>query len=70
MPTYTKQFGRPKYYDHEILKMDGAKIGTLRIKPTGVLWKPKNVREFYSVSLDQFIQWITGKESGARRTGS
>ncbi len=70
MPPYTKQFGRPKYYDHEILKMDGAKIGTLRVKPTGVLWKPKNAREFYSVSLDQFVKWITSTKSEARRTKS
>lgn len=72
MPTYTKQFGRPKYYDHEILHKDGGgKIGTLRVKPTGVLWKPKNARKFHAVSLDQFVEWISDKKrSGSQLTSS
>lgn len=44
MPTYSKQFGRPEYYDHEIqdIEDDNKKIGTIRVKPVSVLWKPAN----------------------------
>jgi len=71
MPAYKNQFSRPKYYDHGILDERGNKIGTLRVKPTGVLWKPKNAQKFHSVSLKNFIEWITDKKtSGSRPTSS
>ena len=70
MPAYNKQFGSPQNYDHEIQDLKGKKIGTVRVKPTGIAWKPRNARKFYSVSLDKFTEWIMGDESGARQTKS
>ena len=70
MPAYSKQFSRPDYHDHGIMELDGTFVGTIRIKPATVLWKPSWAHKFYSVSLDQFTQWITGPSSGARRTRS
>jgi len=70
MPEYSKQFIEPDFWEHSIAELDGSKVGTLRIKPNRVLWKPANAKKFYSVSLDKFAQWVTGEESGARRTKS
>jgi hypothetical protein len=70
VPTYKNQFGRPKYYDHEILDENGKKLGTLRVKPGRVLWKKKGEGKFHSVSLDKLVEWITGPDSGASRTKS
>ena len=71
MPPYTNQFRRPHHYNHNIENKDTREmIGTLRVKPVGLLWRPKDDTRFYSVSLDQFIEWITSKETKARRTKS
>ncbi len=66
MPIYSKQFVRPEYYDHDIQSKDG-KIGTIRVKPVAVLWKPSKVQKFYSVSLDQFEKWIMDPATNAVR---
>jgi hypothetical protein len=55
--------------DLKILCANG-KLGTLRVKPGGLLWKPKRQQKFYSVSLEQFEAWITNSATGAKRTGS
>jgi len=68
MPAYSKKFWQPEYHDHMIVEHDYSLVGTIRVKPATVLWKPKGAQKFYSVSLDQFMQWITGPQSGARRT--
>lgn len=70
MPKYTKQFDRPGHYDHEIQTLNGMVVGTLRVKPVGVLWRPKSKGKFYSVSLDEFTDWIMSKKTEARRTSS
>ena len=67
MATNRKQFGRPGFVDHELLDMAGFKIGTIRVKPSGISWKPKSAREFYSVSLDKFTEWITSDDCAANR---
>ena len=52
MPAYKNQFVRPDHYDHEILCSNGAKpkVGTIRVKPGGILWKPVGQQRFYSVN--------------------
>lgn len=69
MPAYKNEFGRPAHYDHDIRRAN-RKLGTLRVKPGGLLWKPKGQQKFYSVSLEQFEKWITSSAAGANRTGS
>jgi hypothetical protein len=63
MPEYKNSFDEPKFYEH-VIKNDEGKIGTLRVKPSTVLWKPKGGQAFYSVSIDQFERFIV--ESGRR----
>jgi hypothetical protein len=49
---------------------NGSVIGTIRIKPSGILWKPKGQHKFLRVSLDTFIGWITHKNTGATKVSS
>ena len=58
MPTYLNKFREPNLYEHTIENSDGTLKGYLRIKPSGVFWKPAGAREFYRASLDDFINWI------------
>lgn len=52
------QFSEPESYDHEIVDGDGKKIGELRIKPNGVMWKKKGAHTYKAVTLEQFATWI------------
>jgi hypothetical protein len=59
MPASVNKFLEPDHYDHQIGAADeGGKVGELRIKPSSILWKPKNGRKYFSVSLEVFAQWI------------
>lgn len=64
---YVNSFRNPTRIDHRILGPDRKLIGTLRVKPSGVLWRPADVRKFYGVKLGEFIKWITTEPSGAKR---
>lgn len=70
MPKYNNQFGRPDYYDHVILDSQDKKVGMIRVKPTGILWKPAHEHSFFSVSLDTFTNWITDPTTGAGKSKS
>ncbi len=67
MPRYTNRFTSPKYLEETIENDDLGIVGTIRIKPSGVLWKPKGQQKYYRVDLDSFTSWITGTASGATR---
>ncbi|NJM54934.1 MAG: hypothetical protein HC841_02525 [Verrucomicrobiae bacterium] len=70
MPAYKNKFYAPAFVEEVIIKDDGdnAVVGTIRIKPSGVLWKPKGQQKFYSVDLEKFSAWITDSTTGAKRT--
>ncbi len=70
MPRYINKFKAPAFTEETILTRNGRVIGTIRIKPGTVLWRPRGQGQFYSVSLDSFTQWITDPNTRARRTGS
>ncbi|MDO8751163.1 MAG: hypothetical protein Q7K03_08475 [Dehalococcoidia bacterium] len=70
MPNYRNKFAGPKYVDHDILDANGGVVGTIRVKPSTILWKPKNQHTFYSIGLDDFHTWITAARTGAARTKS
>ena len=70
MPAYTKKFQGNKYTEEVILDSENKVVGTIRIKPVGILWKPKNKGRFYSMKLDKFTNWITDPKTKAARTGS
>ena len=71
MPDYNNKFATPAHIEETIVDATtGATIGTIRVKPSGLLWKPKGQRKYYQVSLDTFTAWITNAATGASRTGS
>ncbi|MGH9699122.1 MAG: hypothetical protein ACRD52_06620 [Candidatus Acidiferrales bacterium] len=53
-----------KYEDFEIVDASGNKVGEIRVKPSGVLWKPKHSRSWFGVDLDTFAKYMVenGKE--------
>jgi hypothetical protein len=54
----TKKFASgQKFQDFEIL--DGVtKIGSIRVKPSGVLWAPKGSHDWYGLNLKQFADFM------------
>ncbi len=61
-------FESQKLVDERILDENEKVIGVIRIKPSGVSWKPKGLGKFYTVSLATFTDWITKEETKAART--
>jgi hypothetical protein len=47
-------FAQPKLQDHTILDADGKVVGHVRVKPSGVLWAPRDSKVWYGLSLEQF----------------
>jgi hypothetical protein len=47
-----------KYEDFEILDDNGNKVGEVRVKPSGVLWKPKHARDWFGVDLKKFAAYM------------
>lgn len=70
MPAYTNSFGAPQHFEHKILDNGGNLIGTIRLKPNGVLWKPRNHQAYYRVPLETFTGWITDPNTKATKSGS
>lgn len=59
-------FREPNHTDILFNSAQGRLIGTLRIKPNAVAWKPANAQRFQAVNLSQFTTWILSSESGSR----
>lgn len=70
MPPYVNKFEAPQHRTEVILDREDQMVGTIRIKPSGVLWKPVNAQSYYRVSLQNFIDWITDPNTGATRPGA
>jgi len=70
MPEYINKFKSPVYIEETIMDSDGNTIGTIRIKPSGLLWKPSGSPKYYSVPLADFIDWIMDKNTRTKRTSS
>ncbi|SER56822.1 hypothetical protein SAMN05216548_1268 [Faunimonas pinastri] len=56
-----KTIQRAQSEDFEILE-DGKKIGTVRVKASGLLWSPKGKHSWFRVSVEQFAEFA--EESG------
>ena len=59
------RFSPDKYYDHRIVREDGEVVGHIRVKPSGILWAPKNARLWYGVSLQKFADLM--EQEGKRQ---
>jgi hypothetical protein len=51
-----KTIKRPLFEDFEIQE-DAKAVGTIRIKPSGILWSPKGKHDWYGVSVEQFAEF-------------
>ena len=49
-------FQPKKYEDHEILDSERKVVGHIRVKPSGILWSPKNGKDWYKLSLTKFAE--------------
>lgn len=67
MPAYTNKFEQPQHMQGKILGPAGRLVGTMRIKPSSVLWKPSGAHDFYAVPLDRFTEWIKSPKTQAER---
>ena len=47
-----------KYEDHEIVDSKKETVGHIRVKASGVLWSPKNGKDWYGVSLVAFANYM------------
>ena len=65
MPTYSNSFLASAYIEQAILDRSGSVIGTIRIKPSTIMWKNARERQWRSVRLDQFVEWITSRRARA-----
>ncbi|PIX52998.1 MAG: hypothetical protein COZ51_01140 [Candidatus Aquicultor secundus] len=68
MPKYNNQFASQAYSEETVLDSKGGVIGTIRLKPSGISWKPLGQHKYYSVTLEAFTNWITATSTGATRT--
>ncbi len=51
-----KSLRRPEFEDFEIT--DGGKVvGSVRVKPSGILWKPKGKQSWHRLSIEQFADY-------------
>ena len=66
MPRYSGQLDSSQFFETTV-RRDGKIIGKIRVKASGLSWKPKGKHKFFSVSFDQFAKWITSPESNARK---
>ena len=59
-----KYFGARKFEDFQI-KENRRVVGTLRVKPGGLLWAPSRSRRWYRIGMDAFSTYM--QEHGHRR---
>lgn len=63
---YANRFKSPEFLEEMIVDQDFNVIGTIRVKPSSVMWKPKGSHKFHSVKLGDFTAWITSAASGSK----
>lgn len=70
MPRYKNRFSAPTHIEEIILDENNNTVGTIRVKPSSILWKPVGQRKFYAVPLDKFTSWIVSTTAKASRVKS
>ncbi|NGX53629.1 MAG: hypothetical protein K1000chlam4_00345 [Chlamydiae bacterium] len=69
MPKYNYSFTSPDYIEKTIIDSKGV-FGTIRIKPSSILWKAKGQHKFHAVDIETFAKWILDKNTGAKKVSS
>jgi hypothetical protein len=47
-----------KFEDHEIVDADSRVVGHVRVKPSSILWSPKNGKDWYGIPLEVFADFL------------
>lgn len=47
------------------IENDGKVIGHIRVKPSGILWAPRDSKKWYRISLEDFAAFA--EENGTRQ---
>lgn len=55
-----------KHEDFEIVDSSNKVVGHIRVKPSGLLWSPKNGKDWYGVSLRKLAAFI--EENGKKQS--
>lgn len=50
-------FRPEKFYDREIINGKGHLVGKIRVKPSGISWRPKGSQNWYRVDLESFASF-------------
>lgn len=58
----SNKFRDSVFHEHVIEDEEGKIIGRLRVKPSGILWKPKYSHYFYRVWLEDFEKLAIEKD--------
>jgi hypothetical protein len=67
VPKYLNKFKAPEFIEETVVSDSGQVVGTIRVKPSTVLWKPKGAHQFHAVPLKTFADWITDPNTGASK---
>lgn len=51
-------FRARKFEDHEIVDSESRVVGHVRVKPSSILWSPKNGKDWYGISLECFANFV------------
>jgi hypothetical protein len=60
------RFSPEKYHQFTIVGVAGQVVGHIRVKPSSVLWSPKNSKVWYGLLLDRFATLM--EENGTRQS--
>ncbi|HEL3200038.1 TPA: hypothetical protein ACKP7X_003550 [Stenotrophomonas maltophilia] len=61
-----KSFAPKKFEEHTLVDADNKVVGHIRVKPSGILWSPKNGKDWYGLGLDDFAEII--EREGKKQT--
>ncbi len=71
MPKYKNRFVSPEFMERKIVTEEGNEVvGTIRVKPVSISWKPKGRAEYLTVRLEDFVAWITDPATRAKKRKS
>ena len=60
------KFDWPKHEDHQVLDSAGKAVGEIRIKPSGIMWRPKGKHSWHRITLEQFAEFAV--ENGTKQS--
>ena len=60
------KFDWPKFEDHKVLGPKGTLVGEVRLKASGISWRPKGSHSWHRVTLEQFAEYAV--KNGRKQT--